>query len=140
MRYQSVEQLLLFGRLLQGSMQLPWKFSHHPAATGSFFTLMFLGLKFCSCQSQVNLQNFKAGLQLLEDRVYRWFLSFFPINCTDIFHFVFFHVQAAIYCILFCLTFSLCISIIHFHTKMCFLNCDRWSPLFHSVANAIHTR
>lgn len=70
-RYQSVEQLLLFGRLLQGSMELPWKFSHHPAATGSFFTLMFLGLKFCSCKSQVNLHNFQIGLQLLEDRIYR---------------------------------------------------------------------
>ncbi|KAL0536256.1 hypothetical protein IC582_025199 [Cucumis melo] len=79
-RYQSVEQLLLFGRLLQGSMQLPWKFSHHPAATGSFFTLMFLGLKFCSCQSQVNLQNFKAGLQLLEDRVYRASLGWFAFE------------------------------------------------------------
>ncbi|XP_022947644.1 phosphatidylinositol 4-kinase alpha 1-like isoform X2 [Cucurbita moschata] len=79
-RYQSVEQLLLFGRLLQGSIELPWKFSHHPAATGSFFTLMFLGLKFCSCQTQVNLRNFETGLRLLEDRVYRASLGWFSFE------------------------------------------------------------
>lgn len=76
-RHNSVEQLLLFGRLLQGSTKPPWNFSHHPAATGSFFTLMLLGLKFCSCQSQGNLQNFKTGLELLEDRIYRASLGWF---------------------------------------------------------------
>uniref|UniRef100_A0A803LP33 1-phosphatidylinositol 4-kinase n=1 Tax=Chenopodium quinoa TaxID=63459 RepID=A0A803LP33_CHEQI len=49
----------------------------HPVATGTFFTLMLLGLKYCSCQSQGNLQNFRTGLQLLEDRIYRACLGWF---------------------------------------------------------------
>uniref|UniRef100_A0A5B7AN74 1-phosphatidylinositol 4-kinase n=1 Tax=Davidia involucrata TaxID=16924 RepID=A0A5B7AN74_DAVIN len=76
-RHDSVEQLLLLGRLLQGTTKLPWNFSRHPAATGTFFTFMLLGLKFCSCQSQGNLQNFRTGLQLLEDRIYRACLGWF---------------------------------------------------------------
>ncbi|XWS63050.1 hypothetical protein CRYUN_Cryun06bG0063500 [Craigia yunnanensis] len=76
-RHNSVEQLLLLGRMLQGMTKLPWNFSHHPAATGTFFTFMLLGLKFCSCQSQGNLQNFRTGLQLLEDRIYRVALGWF---------------------------------------------------------------
>ncbi|XP_062093052.1 phosphatidylinositol 4-kinase alpha 1 isoform X1 [Humulus lupulus] len=76
-RHNSVEQLLLLGRMLQGSTKLPWNFSRHPAATGTFFTVMLLGLKFCSCQSQGNLLNFKTGLQLLEDRIYRASLGWF---------------------------------------------------------------
>lgn len=76
-RHNSVEQLLLLGRMLQGTTNLPWNFSRHPAATGTFFTVMLLGLKFCSCQSQGNLLNFKTGLQLLEDRIYRASLGWF---------------------------------------------------------------
>ncbi|XP_051136769.1 phosphatidylinositol 4-kinase alpha 1-like [Andrographis paniculata] len=76
-RHDSIEQLLLLGRMLQGTTKLPWKFSRHPAATGTFFTLMLFGLKFCACQTQGNLQNFKSGLQLLEDRIYRAFLGWF---------------------------------------------------------------
>ncbi|XP_050146495.1 phosphatidylinositol 4-kinase alpha 1-like [Malus sylvestris] len=76
-RHNSVEQLLLLGRMLQGITKIPWNFSRHPAATGTFFTVMLLGLKFCSCQSQRNLQNFKTGLQLLEDRIYRTSLGWF---------------------------------------------------------------
>ncbi|XP_010272166.1 PREDICTED: phosphatidylinositol 4-kinase alpha 1-like isoform X2 [Nelumbo nucifera] len=76
-RHENVEQLLLLSRMLQGTMKFPWHFSNHPAATGTFFTLMLLGLKFCSCQSQGNLQNFKMGLQLLEDRIYRAALGWF---------------------------------------------------------------
>ncbi|KAM7253669.1 hypothetical protein ACFE04_021823 [Oxalis oulophora] len=76
-RQNSVEQLLLLARMLQGTTKLPWKFSHHPAATGTFFTLMLFGLKFCSCQYQGNLQNFRTGLQLLEDRIYRATLGWF---------------------------------------------------------------
>ncbi|KAL0422732.1 UNVERIFIED_CONTAM: Phosphatidylinositol 4-kinase alpha 1 [Sesamum latifolium] len=68
-RNDSVEQLLLLGRMLQGTTKLPWKFSRHPAATGTFFTFMLFGLKFCSCRTQGNLQNFRSGLQLLEDRI-----------------------------------------------------------------------
>ncbi|CAL9779627.1 unnamed protein product [Musa acuminata subsp. burmannicoides] len=76
-RHDSMEQLLLLGRMLQGTMKSPSHFSHHPAAAGTFFTAMLLGLKFCSCQSQKNLQNSKMGLQLLEDRVFRASLSWF---------------------------------------------------------------
>ncbi|XP_048230508.1 phosphatidylinositol 4-kinase alpha 1 [Ricinus communis] len=78
--HNSVEQLLLLGRLLQGTMKLPWNFSRHPAATGTFFTCMLLGLKFCSCQGQGNLQGFKSGLQLLEDRIYRTCLGWFAFE------------------------------------------------------------
>ncbi|KAF5727217.1 hypothetical protein HS088_TW22G00905 [Tripterygium wilfordii] len=76
-RHNSIEQLLLLGRMLQGTTNFPWNFSHHPAATGTFFTVMLLGLKFCSCHSQGNLQKFKTGLQLLEDRIYRASLGWF---------------------------------------------------------------
>ncbi|KAF7810902.1 phosphatidylinositol 4-kinase alpha 1 [Senna tora] len=76
-RHQSVEQLLLMGRMLQGTTKNPCIFSRHPAATGTFFTLMLLGLKFCSCQFQGNLRKFQLGLQLLEDRVYRASLGWF---------------------------------------------------------------
>ncbi|KAJ4973006.1 hypothetical protein NE237_006180 [Protea cynaroides] len=76
-RHDSVEQLLLLGRMLQGTMKFPWHFSRHPAAAGTFFTVMLLGLKYCSCNSQGNLQNFKTGLQLLEDRIYRASLGWF---------------------------------------------------------------
>ncbi|KAL0365498.1 UNVERIFIED_CONTAM: Phosphatidylinositol 4-kinase alpha 1 [Sesamum angustifolium] len=76
-RHDSVEQLLLLGRMLQGTTKLPWKFSRHPAATGAFFTFMLFGLKFCSCRTQGNLQNFRSGLQLLEDRIYRASLGWF---------------------------------------------------------------
>lgn len=76
-RHDSVEQLLLLGRMLQGTTKFPWNFSCHPAATGTFFTLMLLGLKFCSCHLQHNLHNFRTGLQLLEDRIYRTSLGWF---------------------------------------------------------------
>ncbi|WOK93151.1 phosphatidylinositol 4-kinase alpha 1 [Canna indica] len=76
-RHDSIEQLLLLGRMLQGTMKSPSHFSHHPVAAGTFFTAMLLGLKFCSCQSQKNVQSSKLGLQLLEDRVYRASLSWF---------------------------------------------------------------
>ncbi|KAI6677773.1 hypothetical protein NL676_038569 [Syzygium grande] len=76
-RHSNLEQLLLLGRMLQGTTKLPWNFSRHPAATGTFFTVMLLGLKFCSCQSQGNLFKFRAGLQLLEDRIFRASLGWF---------------------------------------------------------------
>ncbi|KAM3393858.1 hypothetical protein P3S68_002859 [Capsicum galapagoense] len=76
-QHDSFPQLLLLGRLLQQTTEQHWNFSSHPAATGTFFTFMLLGLKFCSCKSLGNLQNLRAGLQLLEDRIYRasfwWF-------------------------------------------------------------------
>nr|KAJ0216121.1 hypothetical protein LSAT_V11C300120840 [Lactuca sativa] len=71
-RHNNVEQLLLHGRMLQASeatTKFPCRFYCHSATTGSFFTLMLLGLKLCSCQLQGNLHKFKLGLQLLEDRI-----------------------------------------------------------------------
>ncbi|XP_075090835.1 phosphatidylinositol 4-kinase alpha 1 isoform X2 [Nicotiana tabacum] len=38
---------------------------------------MLLGLKFCSCRSHGVLQNLRAGLKLLEDRIYRASLGWF---------------------------------------------------------------
>ncbi|KAI3928955.1 hypothetical protein MKW98_014546 [Papaver atlanticum] len=75
--HNSVEQLLLLGRMLQGTIKFPSQFSRHPIATGTFFTVMLLGLKFCSCQWQGNLRNFRSGLQLLEDRIYQAALGWF---------------------------------------------------------------
>ncbi|KAG5391470.1 hypothetical protein IGI04_021433 [Brassica rapa subsp. trilocularis] len=76
-RHNSTEQLLLLGRMLQRSTDLDWCFTRHPAAAGTFFSLMLLGLKFCSCQTQGNMQKFRSGLQLLEDRIYRTSLGWF---------------------------------------------------------------
>ncbi|KAG7573163.1 Armadillo-type fold [Arabidopsis suecica] len=76
-RHNSVEQLLLFGRLFQRSTNLDWCFTHHPAAAGTFFSLMLLGLKFCSCQRKGNMHKFRRGLELLEDRIYRTSLGWF---------------------------------------------------------------
>ncbi|CAA7048445.1 unnamed protein product [Microthlaspi erraticum] len=76
-RHNSTEQLLLFGQLLQRSTNLDLCFTHHPAAAGTFFTLMLLGLKFCSCQRQGKVHKFIRGLQLLEDRIYRTSLGWF---------------------------------------------------------------
>ncbi|KAF2593101.1 hypothetical protein F2Q70_00042724 [Brassica cretica] len=70
-RHNSMEQFLLFGRLLQRSTNLDWCFTHHPAAAGTFFSLMLLGLRFCSYQRQGNLHKHTLGLELLEDRIYR---------------------------------------------------------------------
>lgn len=79
-RHNNVEQLLLHGRMLQASeatTKFPCRFSCHSATTGSFFTLMLLGLKLCSCQFQGNLHKFKLGLQLLEDRIQRYLILYF---------------------------------------------------------------
>ncbi|KAF8075645.1 hypothetical protein N665_1074s0001, partial [Sinapis alba] len=76
-RHNSTEQLLLLGRMLQRSTDFDWCFTRHPAAAGTFFSLMLLGLKFCSCQTQGNMQKFRSGLQLLEDRIYRTSLGWF---------------------------------------------------------------
>nr|KAJ0195074.1 hypothetical protein LSAT_V11C700373480 [Lactuca sativa] len=76
-QHDSLVQLLLLGRMLQGTTKLPWKFSHHPAAAGTFFTVMLLGLKFCTCQYEGSLQNVRLGIQLLEDGIYRAALGWF---------------------------------------------------------------
>ncbi|KAF9609104.1 hypothetical protein IFM89_013358 [Coptis chinensis] len=76
-RHSSVDQLMLLERMLQGTMKLPFHFSRHPAAVGTFFTIMLLGLKFCSSQYQGNQQDSGLASQLLEDRVYRASLGWF---------------------------------------------------------------
>ncbi|CAH8301812.1 unnamed protein product [Eruca vesicaria subsp. sativa] len=76
-RHNSVDQLLLFGRMLQRNTSLDWCFTNHPAATGTFFSLMLLGLKFCSCQKQGNIHKSRHGHELLEDRIYRTSLRWF---------------------------------------------------------------
>ncbi|XP_019091150.1 PREDICTED: phosphatidylinositol 4-kinase alpha 1-like [Camelina sativa] len=76
-RHSSGEQLLLLGRLLQRSTYLDWCFTRHPAAAGTFFSLMLLGLRFSSCQRQGNMQNIRHELQLSEDRIYRTSLGWF---------------------------------------------------------------
>lgn len=75
-RHSRAEQLSLIGRLLQGSLKRPDQFSSHPAATGAFFSLMLLGLKFCACQLQTH-PTMSMGIYLLEDRIYRAALSWF---------------------------------------------------------------
>ncbi|XP_071689006.1 phosphatidylinositol 4-kinase alpha 1-like [Rutidosis leptorrhynchoides] len=76
-QHDSMVQLLLLGRMLQMTTKLPWKFSHHPAAAGTFFTVMLLGLKYCSCQYRGSLQKIRMGIQLLEDGIYRAALGWF---------------------------------------------------------------
>ncbi|KAK9071177.1 hypothetical protein SSX86_009745 [Deinandra increscens subsp. villosa] len=76
-QHDSVVQLLLLGRMLQATTKLPWKFSRHPAAAGTFATVMLFGLKFCSCQYHGSLQKVRFGLQLLEDNIYRASLGWF---------------------------------------------------------------
>ncbi|PKA52366.1 Phosphatidylinositol 4-kinase alpha [Apostasia shenzhenica] len=76
-QHDSLEQLLLLGRMLQGTMKCPCHFSQHPGAAGTFFTAVLLGLKFCSCKAQGNLENSKMGYQMLEDRVLRASLGWF---------------------------------------------------------------
>ncbi|XP_010479560.1 PREDICTED: phosphatidylinositol 4-kinase alpha 1-like [Camelina sativa] len=76
-RHSNGEQLLLLGRLLQRSTNLDWCFTRHPAAAGTFFSLMLLGLRFSSCQRQGNMQKIRHELQLSEDRIYRTSLGWF---------------------------------------------------------------
>ncbi|CAM6087859.1 unnamed protein product [Calypogeia fissa] len=76
-RHSSSDQLLLFSRLLQGSICRPSHFSSHPAATGSFFTLLLFGLKFSLSQTHLSPFFGKGGEFLMEDYVYRAGLSWF---------------------------------------------------------------
>ncbi|MCO5577947.1 hypothetical protein L7F22_031784 [Adiantum nelumboides] len=78
-RHDSLDQLSLIGRLLQGSLKRPNHFSSHPAATGTLFSLMLLGLKFSSCRLQAR-QAKGVDIWLLEDRIHcaalAWFSSY----------------------------------------------------------------
>lgn len=58
-------------RFMEGSVQTHTHFSSHPGAVGTFFTLLFLGLKTCECLVQSGSPNGSLGVQLLRDRIYR---------------------------------------------------------------------
>ncbi|BBM99420.1 phosphatidylinositol 4-kinase A [Marchantia polymorpha subsp. ruderalis] len=79
-RNVSSDQLYLMSRLLQGSVKSPTQFSSHPAATGSFFTLILLSLKFCAFQAQVSSGVSNTGICLLEKRSYRAALGWFAVE------------------------------------------------------------
>ncbi|KAG0451183.1 hypothetical protein HPP92_026558 [Vanilla planifolia] len=72
-RHDNMEQLLLLGRMLQGTMKSPSHFSQHPAATGTFFTAILLGLKFCSRKSQSNLSILKWGFSFWKTVFFEWY-------------------------------------------------------------------
>lgn len=71
-RHTGSDELLLMVRMMQGSMQAPSQFSSHPAAAGTFFTLLFLGLKLCDCLLQTGHRTGTFGANLLCDRIYRY--------------------------------------------------------------------
>ncbi|XP_058070696.1 phosphatidylinositol 4-kinase alpha 1-like isoform X2 [Magnolia sinica] len=68
-------ELLL--KMLKETMEPTDHFSRHPAAAGTFFTVMLLGLEICSCQHLKNLQNWGTELHLLENLIYRASLGWF---------------------------------------------------------------
>lgn len=78
-RHNSADQLSLIGRLLEGSVRRSNHFSSHPAATGTFFSLMLLGLRFCAWQRQTR-QGMGVDILLLEDRVHRAALAWFSAD------------------------------------------------------------
>jgi phosphatidylinositol 4-kinase len=78
-RHTGSDELLLMVRMMQGSMQLPSQFSSHPAAAGTFFTLLFLGLKLCDCLLQTGHRTGTFGANLLCDRIYRYLQWFNPV-------------------------------------------------------------
>ncbi|KAH7425180.1 hypothetical protein KP509_11G043500 [Ceratopteris richardii] len=79
-RHSSMDQLILIGRLLQGSLKKSNHFASHPVATGTFFSLLLLGLKYCSCRLKA-CQAKSMDAWILKDRIYRaafgWF-SHYP--------------------------------------------------------------
>ncbi|CAM6104386.1 unnamed protein product [Calypogeia fissa] len=68
-RNVSNDQLFLISRLLQGSVKSATHFSCHPAATGAFFSLMLLGVKYCAFQLQVSSIVGTTGIAFLEKRL-----------------------------------------------------------------------
>ena len=71
-KHTGSDQLLLITRLMQGSMQTSSIFSSHPAAAGSFFTLLLLGLKLGDCLRENGHCTGTFGASLLYDRIYRY--------------------------------------------------------------------
>lgn len=79
-KYTGSDQLLLIFRMMQGSMQTSNHFSSHPAAAGSFFTLLLLGLKLCECSSANGYCTETFGASLLHDHVYRAAFGWFSVE------------------------------------------------------------
>lgn len=76
MKHTGSDQLLLIARMIQGSVQVSSHFSSHPAAAGSFFTLLLFGLKLCDCLRENGHCNGTFGASLLRDHIHRY-VSFF---------------------------------------------------------------
>ncbi|KAL2653163.1 hypothetical protein R1flu_021291 [Riccia fluitans] len=79
-RHGCCDHLLLFGRLLHGSISRPLQLTTHPAAAGAFFTLLLFTLKYCSYQTQIGSLMEKNGVLSLEDAVYRAGLNWFSVE------------------------------------------------------------
>ncbi|KAG0561044.1 hypothetical protein KC19_9G032800 [Ceratodon purpureus] len=79
-KYTGSDQLLLITRLMQGSMQTSSHFSSHPAAAGSFFTLLLLGLKLCDCLRENGYCTGTFGASLLQDRIHRAAFAWFSVE------------------------------------------------------------
>jgi phosphatidylinositol 4-kinase len=72
MMHTGGDQMLVMVRLIQGSVHNPSSLSSHPAAAGTLFTLLLLGLKVCDCLLQASAHTEHTGVQLLQDSVYRY--------------------------------------------------------------------
>lgn len=70
-KHAGSDQLHLLTRMMQGSMQDASHFSSHPAAAGTFFTLLLFGLKLCNCLHERDC-TVTFGANLLHDRIYRF--------------------------------------------------------------------
>jgi phosphatidylinositol 4-kinase len=72
MMHTGGDQMLIMVRLIQGSVHKPSSLSSHPAAAGTLFTLLLLGLKVCQCLLKASAHTEHTGVQLLQDSVYRY--------------------------------------------------------------------
>jgi phosphatidylinositol 4-kinase len=78
-KHAGSDQLLLITRMMQGSMQDASRFSSHPAAAGTFFTLLLFGLKLCTCLHEKDC-TVTFGANLLHDRIYRAAFAWFSVE------------------------------------------------------------
>lgn len=82
MKHTGSDQLLLIARMIQGSVEVSSHFSSHPAAAGSFFTLLLFGLKLCDCLRENGHCNGTFGASLLRDHIHRY-VSSFQLSSTE---------------------------------------------------------
>ncbi|KAH8969995.1 hypothetical protein BDL97_02G062700 [Sphagnum fallax] len=80
MMHTGGDQMLVMVRLIQGSVHNPSSLSSHPAAAGTLFTLLLLGLKVCDCLLQASAHTEHTGVQLLQDSVYRAAFQWFTVE------------------------------------------------------------